>query len=78
MPKFFFHLRECDERLLDPEGVNLSTGEMLGFALKTVRELIAADAIDGLIDLTCSLEVEDESGRLVHTQPFATSVQITC
>jgi hypothetical protein len=76
MARFFFHLREGDGRLLDEEGAELAFEAIDATALEAVRSLIAADVRDGRIDLNGSLEVEDETGTIVHTRTFASAVTV--
>ena len=76
MARFFFHLREHSGRLDDEEGVELSFEEVDAAALETVRALIAADVLEGRLDLNGLIEVEDESGATVHTRTFASAVTV--
>lgn len=77
MARCYFHLRNGDERLLDPEGQQIGDpGQIAGIALKEARSIISQDALRGEIDLDQRLEVEDESGKLVYSLPFADAVRI--
>lgn len=73
----YFHLKNGDERLLDPEGQQIENpGRIAEIALKEVRSIISQDALRGEIDLDQRPEVEDESGKLVYSLPFADAVRI--
>ena len=77
MARYFFHLRDGSERLLDPQGLDIDDADQLAStALKEARALVAQDALQGKIDLGLRLEVEDEHGNLVHALRFADAVRL--
>jgi hypothetical protein len=76
MPRFYFHLRDGTDVALDDEGTELSPEQIAAKALQSVRHMIAHAAIEGQIDFRLRVDVEDESGRVVHSAPFAGAVEI--
>lgn len=78
MPRYYFHLRDGEDVLLDPEGRELgSPGAIEEMALNEARAIISDDARGGRITLIHRIEVQDESGRIVHSLQFVDAVSIT-
>jgi hypothetical protein len=78
MPLYFFHLRNHDERLLDPAGKMIDrTEEIPAVTLREARAIIAHDALSGIIDFDQRIEVEDKARNLVHVLRFADAVSVT-
>jgi hypothetical protein len=74
---YYFHLRDGEDILLDPEGVDLSDREAVEkAALVTARALLGAEVREGRVRLDMRLDVEDEAGALVHRLAFADAVEI--
>jgi len=77
MPRYFLHLRDGTEELLDPEGSELDSLEALRKSvLVTVRDLMAGDMRQGVLDLRFRIDAEDEDGVIVYTLPFKHAVNI--
>ena len=77
MARYFMHLRDGTEQILDPEGLEFPTIEALRKAvLVSARDLMTGDVREGVIDLRFRIDVEDESGDLVYTLPFKHAVNI--
>ena len=76
MPRFFFHLRDSVEVLLDEEGSVMAPEAVAGRALTNARDIMAHDARQGRINLAYALEVADEGGRTVHRLDFGEAVEI--
>lgn len=79
MAKFYFHLRDSVDELLDPEGTECrcrDLDEVKRKALCTARDLIAGDAHVGVIDLRYRIDVEDSSSEIAHTLPFDRAVMV--
>jgi hypothetical protein len=75
--KYFMHLRDSTEELLDPEGQDFPTLEAMRRAtLATARDLIAGDVRDGRIDLRFRIDAHDEAGELVYSLPFKHALSI--
>lgn len=77
MSRYFFHLRDGEDRLLDPEGRDLLTlPAVVAATLDEAKGIIAHDAHEGRIKLTYHLDVEDEHGQLVHRLDFEDAVEV--
>jgi hypothetical protein len=76
MPRYFLHLRDPADELLDPEGVVMPEEAIAGAALLAARDCMAHDLRSGRLDLRYRIEVQNEKGELVHMLPFADAVSI--
>jgi hypothetical protein len=77
LPLFFFHLRDGDDILLDPEGREIQGADAIAAAaLREARSIIGDDALKGCIRLDQRIDVEDELGTVVHSLDFADAVEI--
>lgn len=75
--RYYFHLRDGGERLLDPQGVDVDDPAQLErMALKEARAVISQEALEGEINLRQRIEIEDEAGNLIHSLSFADAVRI--
>ncbi len=71
MARYFMHLRDSVDELLDPEGREFTTMEALREAvLFSARDLIAGDIRNGVIDFRYRIDAEDEQGAIVYSLPF--------
>lgn len=75
MPKFYFHLCDSSDFLIDEQGSMLDLSEVPERALRAAREIIADDALTGLVNMDYSIEVRDEAGKTVHTLFFKDAVE---
>jgi hypothetical protein len=64
MPRYFMHLRDGTDEILDPEGVLLSADAVAPAALAAARDCIAGDVR------------HDESDAVVHSLHFIDAVSI--
>jgi hypothetical protein len=76
MPRYFMHLVDGDDQLLDPEGVEMPRRAVEGYALRCARDCIAGDVKRGDIDIAYRIEVRDEADLLVHKLEFKDAVTI--
>lgn len=77
MARYFMHLRDGTEQILDPEGLEFLTIEAVRKAvLVSARDLMTGDIREGVIDLRFRIDVEDEGGDIVYTLPFKHAVNI--
>ena len=77
MKRYYFHLRDGVDVLIDPDGMRLpSDAAAAAHALKEARTIISSDAPSGRIDLSPRIDVEDERGTIIHSVPFERSVAI--
>ncbi|HEY8591915.1 MAG TPA: hypothetical protein VIL42_03510 [Sphingomicrobium sp.] len=77
MTRYFMHLRDGTDELLDPEGREFASLAALRDAvLFTARDLLVGDIRDGLLDLRFRIDAEDEGGAIIYTLPFEHAVNI--
>jgi hypothetical protein len=76
MSRYFFHLIDSIDKILDPEGAELTPDAIVGVALVQARDCMAADVKNGRLDLHYRIDVHDERGELVHSLAFADAVEI--
>jgi hypothetical protein len=77
MAKFFFHLRDHTDQVLDPEGIECPNAAVVeAKAMEAARDIIGNDAKAGAIDMRYRIDVEDTSDRIVHTLEFEDAVSI--
>lgn len=77
MPRYFFHLRDGVDRLLDPDGRDLPSLEAVeAVTLDEARGVISHDALEGRIKLTYRIDVEDAEGHQVHRLEFEDAVDV--
>ena len=77
MQRYFMHLIDSTDVLLDPEGTLMPSEAIAQKALWSARDCIAGDARNGDIDLRYRIDVHDESGRCVHSLAFTEAVRVT-
>lgn len=71
------HLRDSTDELLDPEGLEFPSMEAVRSAvLVTVRDLMAGDIRDGILDFRFRIDAEDEHGEIVYSLPFEHALNI--
>lgn len=75
MPLYFFHVRGGHSPAEADEGWELDDDSAAcQSAMSAARSLIASDVLDGILDLSSRIEVEDGQGRSIVTVPFASAV----
>jgi hypothetical protein len=77
MARFYFHLCDGADVLLDDEGRELDRHDVAAAALAEARAMISADALTGRIFLGQSIEVRDHLGNIVHRQSFEDAVLVS-
>ena len=71
MIRYFMHLRNGTDQILDEDGKEFPDLEALRAAvLFSVRDLMCGDLRDGVIDLRFRIDAENESGVIVYSLPF--------
>lgn len=71
MARYFLHLRDSADELLDLEGVELPDLEAVREkVLASARDVIAGDVRNGIIDLRYRIEAANEEGEIVYSLPF--------
>ena len=76
MPRYFLHLRDRIDEVLDPEGIVMSAEAVAGAALMAARDCMAGDVMKGRLNLHYRIEVENDLGETVHVTSFADAVEI--
>lgn len=77
MARYYMHLRDGTEELLDADGRDFATLAALRDAvLFTARDCLVNDVRDGVLDLRFRIDAEDDSGAVVYTLPFNHAVNI--
>lgn len=77
MARYFMHLRDGTEQILDPEGLEFPSVEALRKAvLVAARDLMTGDIREGVIDLRFRIDVETENGEMIYSLPFKHAVNI--
>ena len=71
MARYFIHLRDSTDELLDAEGVELVDLEAVRQKVMTAaRDILAGDLRNGVVDLRYRIDAENEGGSIVYTLPF--------
>jgi hypothetical protein len=74
---YFFHLRDGEDALLDPEGREVADASRIAeLALKEARAIVSQDALAGQIHLKQFIEVRDRDGKPVHRLDLRDAVAI--
>ena len=77
MPRYFMHLRDGSDEMLDAEGKDFaSLDELRTAVLFSARDLMAGDIRNGVLDLRFRIDAEDEHGAIVYALPFESAVNI--
>ena len=76
MARYFFHLRDGTDYLIDPEGTELPELEAAReMALLCARDTLSNELKDGLLDLRYRIDVEDAEGIVVHSLPLGSAFE---
>lgn len=79
MSRFYFHLRDGIDLILDEEGRECDgLPAIAAAALLDARSILADDAREGHIRLDQRIDVEDVGGVLIHRLQFTEAVAIVC
>ena len=71
MARYFLHLRDSVDELIDADGRDYADLEALKEAvLFTARDLMSGDIRNGIVDLRYRIDAEDATGSIVYTLPF--------
>jgi hypothetical protein len=77
MPRYFMHLRNHIDEILDPEGVEMASLEAVKSAvLASARDVMVGDLKKGLLDLRHRIDAENMAGAIIFTLPFKHAVNI--
>jgi hypothetical protein len=71
VPRYFLHLRDGADELLDKEGQELANMEAVRKNVVTAaRDVMAGDLRNGVIDLRYRIDAETHAGEIVYTLAF--------
>ena len=71
MAKYFMHLRNGADEVLDPEGVELADIDAVRTNVMTsARDVLVGDLRNGFVDLRYRIDAENEGGQVVYTLAF--------
>ena len=71
MARYFMHLRDGTDELLDPEGIDLGSIEAVRKSVMTdARDVLAGDLRNGVVDLRYRIDAENEGGEIVYSLAF--------
>jgi hypothetical protein len=77
MARYFLHLRDGSDELLDPEGQEYADMDALRAAVvRNARDTIAGDVQHGVVDFRFRIDAESEGGQVVYSLPFKHAVNI--
>lgn len=77
MSRYFLHLRDGTDELLDEEGIECDTLHALRSAvLRNARDLMGGDIVRGLVDLRFRIDAQQADGTIVYSLPFKHAVSI--
>ena len=77
MTRFYLHIHNGIGLSEDEEGCECPDLEAArNEAIRGIRSLLAAELIEGSIDLCGRIEVADEAGRIVAVVPFRDAVEL--
>jgi hypothetical protein len=75
--KYFLHLRDDVDELLDPEGVDCADlDDLQALVMRNARDLIAGDVLHGTIDLRYRIDAETGTGVIAHSLAFTEAVTV--
>jgi hypothetical protein len=71
LARYFMHLRDGTDDLLDSEGIELADLEAVrNRVMASARDVLAGDLRNGVVDLRYRIDAEDEAGLVVYSLPF--------
>lgn len=76
MPKYYMHLRNSTDEILDTDGIDIPEDAVEAVASKNARDCMAGDARAGRIELGHRIDVHDEFDAMVYSVTFAEAIEI--
>jgi hypothetical protein len=76
VPRYFMHLIDSTDVLLDPDGSDMPRDAVERAALRAARDCMAGDVHNGRLDLRYRIDVHDESGTVVHRLMFPDALEV--
>ena len=72
----FHSFIDGEDKILDPDGLEMPAERVADYALRSARDCIAGDVMKGIVNLTYRIEVRDAAGAIVHTLMFEDAVDV--
>jgi hypothetical protein len=78
MSRYYLHLRDHSDELLDLEGVELPDIQALKKSVLDAARGVLSDDLksEGVVDLRYRIDAEDQSGAVVHTLTFKNAFRL--
>ena len=76
MPRYFMHLMDDVDKVIDDEGVLMPEDAIVGAALSAARDCMAGDIHTGRLRLKHRIDVHNDAGDLVHSLVFEDAIEI--
>ena len=78
MPRYFLHLRDGTDEVLDEDGREIADAESLrNIVLAEARHILGSDLEkDGVIDLRYRIDAEEQDGKIAYSLPFRHAVNV--
>jgi hypothetical protein len=77
MARYFLHLRDSSDEVLDPDGFEFEDMDAVRAAvMRNARDTIAGDVRHGVVDFRYRIDAENEAGQVVYSLPFKHAVNI--
>ena len=77
MPRYYFHVRDGADLLLDEEGAEFPGRDgALAEAISSARDIVASQVRDGQVVGDALIEITDESGQLVETLQMRSVIRL--
>ncbi|MBV9523786.1 MAG: hypothetical protein JO010_13390 [Alphaproteobacteria bacterium] len=77
MPRYYLHIHNAHGDAQDDEGVEAaSLSAASEIAISGIRDLLAAEARNGTINLNGRIDISDEDGKFLLSVPFARALTI--
>lgn len=71
MARYYLHLRDGTDELLDEEGIEYESLDLFRTAvMRSARDLLSGDIKGGVVDLRFRIDAQDEQGAIVYSLPF--------
>ena len=76
MPRYFMHLVNSTDVILDPDGLEMPADAVERAAMRAARDCMAGDVQNRQLDLGYRIDVQDEGGKVVHSLRFVDAVEV--
>jgi len=77
MTRYFLHLRDHIDEVLDEEGIELpGLGALKKAVMEAARDIMAGDVRNGVLDFRYRIDAQNEQGDIVFSLPFQHAASI--